>query len=68
MKAFFVGLLVLLAVMLFSFIGIFLFPLIIVMGFFLKWLIGIVLIIFAIWFLGYITLWAIEQLKKKDHS
>ena len=67
MKEFFVGLLVLLVLMILSVAGIFLFPLIIVLGFFLRWLISIALLVFAIWLVGKVTLWGIENLKKKDN-
>lgn len=65
MTEFFVGLLVLLVLLLVSVIGIFLLPFIVVMGFFLKWLVSIALVILAIWLVGKATLMAIESLKKR---
>ena len=67
MKEFSVGLLVLLLLMILSMAGIFLFPLIIVLGFFLRWLISVALLIFAVWLVGKVTLWGIESLRKKDN-
>ena len=64
MKEFFVGLLALAAVLLLSTVGLLLFPLIVVLGFFLRWLICLALVIFSIWLVGKFTLWAIDQVKK----
>ena len=66
MKEFFVGLLVVLVFLLLSTAGFFLLPLIVVLGFFLKWLIGVALLIFAVWLLGKVTLWVIDNLKKRE--
>lgn len=66
MKEFFVGLLVLLVMLLVSIVGVFLLPFIVVLGFFLKWLISIALIVLAIWLVGKTTLLAIEHLKKRS--
>ena len=65
MKEFFVGLLVLFVLLLLSIVGVFMLPFIVVMGFFLRWVISIVLVIFAIWLLGKATLWAINHSKNK---
>ena len=64
MKEFFVGLVVLFMAILFSFIGVLLLPFIVVLGFFLKFLISIALLIFAIWAVGKVTLLAIEKTRK----
>ena len=66
MKEFFVGLLVLLMLLVFSIVGIFLLPFIIVLGFFLRCLISLALVIFAVWMVGWVTLWAIDYLKNKE--
>lgn len=66
MKEFFVGLLVLMLMLVLTAAGIFLLPFIIVLGFFLRWLIMIALVIFAIWLLGATTLWAMWKIKESD--
>ena len=68
MKAFFVGLLVLLVFMLLSIAAIFLLPLIVVLGFFMKLLISAALLIVAIWLLGKAALWAIDRIKEKGEN
>ncbi len=64
MKEFFIGLLVLVALLLLSVVVTFLLPFIVVLGFFLKTLIIIAFFIFAIWLLGKAALLAIDRLKK----
>ena len=66
MKEFFVGLLVLLMLLLFSIIGVLLLPFIIVLGFVLKCLISLALLVFAVWLVGWVTLWGIDYLKSKE--
>ena len=66
MKEIFVGLLVLLVLLLLSIVGIFLLPFIVILGFFLKWLMSIALLIFALWLMGKVTLWAIDHVKKNE--
>ena len=56
-----------------SFVGMFLagfllMPLLLVLGLFLKIIVSIVLVIFAVWLLGKITLITIEHFKKRDHQ
>ncbi len=65
MKEFFVGLLVLCVILMLSVIGVLLFPLIIVFSFFLRFVIGAALCIFAIWLLGKAVLLGMERLKQK---
>ena len=65
MIEFFVGLLVLLMLLIFSIIGIFLLPFIVVLGIFMQGFICVALLIFAIWLVGKVTLMAIEHLKNK---
>ena len=65
MKEFLVGLLVILLTVLLSILGIFLFPLLIVLGFFLRWFVSVLLILFAIWLVGKVTLLLIGAIHKK---
>jgi len=65
MKEFFVGLLVLLAFLVLGGIGILLFPLFVVLGFFLQFLLEVLLFIFAVWVLGKVALLSMEWLKNK---
>ena len=66
MKEFFVGLLVIVMMGILSVAGILLFPLLLVMGFFLRWILGFLLILVAIWVVGKITLVLIDHLKKRE--
>lgn len=52
MKAFLIGLLFLLAAVFFAGVGILVFPLLVVLGFFLKMIVSVLFVIFAIWLLG----------------
>ena len=65
MKAFLVGLLVLFLAGVFSILGILLFPLLLVLGFFLRFILMIVLVLFAVWLVGKLTLLLIDYLAKK---
>ena len=65
MKEFFVGLVVLLAFLMLSVIGILLYPVFVVLGFFSQFLIVVILIIVAIWVLGKVALLGMERLKGK---
>ena len=60
MIAFLVGLFVIALIGVISFLGVFLFPLLLLMGFFLRFFIGILLCLFVIWLIGKATLLAIE--------
>ena len=64
MKEFFVGLMVLLAFLLLSGLAVFLMPFIVVLGFFLKWLISVAFLVFAVWAIGKVTLLAIDRTRK----
>jgi len=64
MKAFFIGLISLVAVALLAGIGIFLFPLIIVFSFFLKIVISLVFVVFAIWLLGKFIIFVWESFSR----
>ena len=68
MKSFLVGLLVLVLVGLLSVAGVLLLPLLLVLGFFLRWLIAFALIIFTIWLIGKVTLISIDLLKRNDEK
>ncbi|MBU1125825.1 MAG: hypothetical protein KKC84_07345 [Candidatus Omnitrophica bacterium] len=65
MKAFLVGLLFLLAVGVFMGIGVFLYPLIIVLGVFLRVFVGFALVLGGIWLLGKFILYVWEKVKKE---
>ncbi len=67
MKEFFVGLLVIILISLFSLFAILLFPLFIVLGLFLKLIVGILFMLFTIWVIGKATLMMIEYMRKNDH-
>jgi len=66
MKAFAVGLLFIIAVILLSGIGLLLFPLIIVLGWFLKFLLSIAFVLCAIWLLGKFIIFVWEKLRTRD--
>lgn len=63
MKEFFVGLLVIFAIGILSVVAVLMFPLVIVLGFFLKWLITAAFFIFSIWLIGKITLIVIDKMR-----
>ncbi len=63
MKEFFVGLLALAAIGILGVVAVLLTPFIVVLGFFLQWLIGLAFVIFSIWLVGKLTLYAIEKIK-----
>jgi hypothetical protein len=52
MKEFLIGLLFIVAVFIFAAIGFLLYPLLIILGFFMRWIVLFLLAIFAIWLLG----------------
>ena len=64
MKAFAIGLIFLIAVSILSAIGILLFPLIIVLGFFLKIILALLFVIFSIWLLGKLIIFIWERIFK----
>ena len=66
MKEFLVGLLVILLIAVLSLLGILLFPLLLLMGLFLRFFIGAILILFVIWLIGKVTLVSIEYLRKRE--
>ena len=66
MKAFLVGLLVLVMALFLSGVGILLFPLLLVLGVFLRLLVGIAILILAVWMIGWLTLLLIDALKGKE--
>lgn len=68
MKAFFVGLLVIVAVFVLAGLGILLFPLLLVLGIALRLLIMILIGLFAIWLVGKLTLMAISALAGKEQN
>jgi len=64
MKAFFVGLIFLIAVSVLAGIGILFFPLIIVWGFFLRIILTLLFIVFSIWLLGKFIIFVWEGIFK----
>lgn len=65
LKALTVGFLVLMAVAVLGVCGILLFPILLLLGFFVRLLLMTLLALFAVWFLGWITLILIESLRKR---
>ena len=65
MKAFLVGFLFLLAVLLLTGVGFLLLPLLLILTFFLRIAVGFALLLFAIWLLGKMILFLLEALDKK---
>lgn len=68
MKEFLVGLLVIVMMAVLSVFGILLFPLLLLMGFFLRWVLGFFLILFAIWLVGKVTLLLIGATGGKQNA
>lgn len=68
MKEFFVGLIVLLLLGVFSVLGALLFPLIIVLSFFLKFILGALIFILMVWIIGKVTLLAVESIKNRENK
>lgn len=62
MKAFTIGLIFLIAVSIMSGIGILLYPLIIVLGFFLKIILSLLFVILSIWLLGKFIIFVLSSL------
>ena len=65
MREFLVGLLVIVMALVLSGIGILLFPLLLVLGMFLRLALGLIILLLAIWLIGKVTLYLIEALRKK---
>ncbi len=65
MKAFIVGLLVLILVGILSTLGFLLIPLFLILGIFLRVILGLFLVLLAIWMIGKVTLLLIESLIRK---
>ena len=65
MKAFLVGLLFLLAVAVLSAIGFFLYPILWALSIALRIILGIALVIFAIWLLGKFIIYVWEKIREK---
>ena len=68
MKEFLVGLLVILMMAVLSVVGILLFPLLFVLGFFLRWILSFFLILAAIWLIGKVTLLLIGFIGKRNEG
>lgn len=65
MKAFLVGLLFLIAVLVLTSMGIFLYPLLLVTALLLRVIIGVLLFLLAIWILGKFIIWVWESIRGK---
>ena len=65
MKAFLIGVIFLVATAVLAGIGILFFPLLLVLGLFLRLILGIILLILAIWLLGKFIILVWESLRKK---
>ncbi len=68
MKAFLVGLLVLVLMGVLSIAGFLLIPILMVLGFFLRWVLGLFLMLFTIWLIGKVTLLALESMRRRDEQ
>ena len=66
MKAFFVGLLFIIAVGVLAGLGVLLYPFLAVLTFSLQFIIGIFIIIFAVWLLGKMIIFVWNKLSFKD--
>lgn len=66
MRAFLVGLLVIVMALVLYGIGILLLPLLFVMGLFLRLVLGLIVLLLAIWLIGKVTLFLIDVPKKKE--
>lgn len=66
MKAFLVGVLVIFLLGVLSIAGVLLLPLLLVLGVFFRFVLGIVLIIFTIWLIGKVVLVSLDYLKKQE--
>jgi hypothetical protein len=63
MRAFFVGLIFLTAVAILTLMGFLLFPLLLAMAFLLRIVLGIILVLFAIWLLGEFIIFIWERIR-----
>ncbi len=68
MKEFLVGILVIVMMGVLSVVGVLIFPLLLVMGIFLRILLGFFVLLFVICLIGKVTLVVIELLSKKNSS
>ena len=68
MKEFLVGILVIVMALVLSGIGVLLFPLLLLLGVFLRLAIGLIVLLLAIWLIGKATLFLIDVLKQKENN
>ena len=68
MKEFLVGLLVIVMALVLTLIGFLLLPLLLVLGWFLRLAVGLIVLLLAVWLIGRATLFLIGGLKKKENS
>ena len=68
MKEFLAGLLVIVMALVLSGIGVLLFPLLLVLGIFLRLAVGLIVLLLAVWLIGKVTLFLIDVLRKKENT
>jgi hypothetical protein len=68
MREFLVGLLVIVMALVLSGVGILLFPLLLVLGVFLRLTLGLIVLLLAIWLIGKTTLFLIDAFRKKENK
>ena len=68
MKEFLVGLLVVVMALVLSGVGVLLFPLLLVLGVFLRLAIGLIVLLLVVWLIGKTTLFLIDVLKNKENN
>lgn len=68
LKTFLVGLVVILLMGVLSVVGILLLPLLLLLGFFLRWILGLVLLLAGVWLIGKLTLFLIDVLSKHNQK
>ena len=66
MKAFLVGLLVVVMALVLSGIGVLLLPLLLVLGVFLRLAVGLIVLLLVVWLIGKLTLALIDLVRKKE--
>ena len=66
MKEFLIGLLVIAMVLILSGLGILMLPLFLLLGIFLRMILGLILLIVVVWLIGKVTLLVIELFKAKE--
>ena len=68
MIAFLVGLSVIVLIGVLAFLGALLMPVLLLLGIFARFILGLLLAIFVIWFIGKVTLALIEHLRQREET